>query len=128
VAHDSRRLPLRRSLRLNDVMTEVGACPLDASVAPRRVFLGHAHHELLHLLGNTGSATLTTLHTPVKLLGDQSLVATQEGVRRGDCGDLLEALVTERMGQCGEAAAFGIGQAQPTAVEAGFETRLSSCK
>src|SRR5215510_12683880 len=83
-------------------MTEVRERPLDAAVAPRRFFLGYAHNELLHLLGNTAPATLTTLRTPVKLLGDQSFVAMQEGVGRGDYGDLLEALATERMGQCGE--------------------------
>ena len=57
----------------------------------------------------------------VKLLGDQSLVPAQEGVRRGKCGHLFEALAPERVGQRGEATAFGIGEPEPAAIEVGFE-------
>ena len=57
----------------------------------------------------------------LELVGDQSLVPTQERVRRSDCGDLFKTPATERMGQGGKAAAFGVGQVQPAAVEVGFE-------
>jgi hypothetical protein len=104
-----------------EMMPQICQGTLDTAIAPGWILLGHADDELLHLLGNTGSAMLTTLHTPVKLLGDQSRVPMQERVRRDDRGDLFEALATERMGQCGEAAAFGIGQAQSASVEVSFE-------
>ena len=64
------------------------------------------------------------MRAPVELLRDQSLVPAQEGVGRGNRGHLFEALAPERVGQCGEAAAFGVGQAQPAAAELGFEDAI----
>jgi hypothetical protein len=95
--------------QLVDMVPKICQCPLDAPVPPGRILLGHADHELFDLFGHTRSAKLTTWRTPVKFLGDQSLVPTQERVRRGDRGDLFEALTTERMGQCREAAAVEVG-------------------
>jgi hypothetical protein len=87
----------------------------------RRILLGHAHDELFHILRDTGTAKLTAVLTAIKLLRDQSLVPAHERVGRGDGGHLFETCTAERMGQCGEAAAFGVGQVQPAAAEMGFE-------
>jgi hypothetical protein len=85
------------------------------------VFLSHAHDELFYLLGHTGAATRATLLAPVKLLRDQSCVPAQQGVGCGQGRERLEALATERVGQCGKAAALGISQAEPPTAEMGFE-------
>ena len=78
---------------------------------------------------STSSATrglpkLSSLRAPVKLLGDQSLVPAQEGIGRREGRHLFEALATERVGERREAAAFGVGQAQPAATELGFEDAI----
>jgi hypothetical protein len=57
-----------------DGMPQVRQGPLDAAVAPGRILFRHADHELLDLLGDPRSAKRSSLLTPVKLLGDQSLV------------------------------------------------------
>ena len=49
------------------------------------------------------------------------LVPAQEGLWRRDRGDLFEAIAPERVSQRGEAAAFGIGEAEPAPTEVGFE-------
>ena len=69
-----------------------------AAVAPRGVLFRHAHDKPLDLLRDTGSAMLMMLLAPITLLGDQSLVPAHEGVRRGDCGGLVEVLTTKRVG------------------------------
>jgi hypothetical protein len=104
-----------------NMMPQVRERPLDASIAPGRILFGHAHHELLHLLVDPGSATLTTLRTPVKLLGDQSLVPAQERVRRGNRGHFFEARATDRMCERCEAPAVGVRQAEPAATKLGFQ-------
>ena len=58
---------------------------------------------------------------PVELLRDEAVVPAQEGIRGGERGDLFQAFATERVGERGKAAAFGVGQAQPAATELGFE-------
>jgi hypothetical protein len=69
---------------LVDAMPQIRQSALDPSVTPTGVFLGHACDELFDLLGDARSATLSSLLTPVKLLGNQSLVPAQERVRCGD--------------------------------------------
>jgi hypothetical protein len=49
------------------------------------------------------------------------VIPAQEGVWVGNRGDLFEACATERVGERGEAAAFGVGQAQLSAAELSFE-------
>jgi len=111
-----------------DGMPQVCQGALDATVTPRVVLLRHAHDQLLDFLGDTRSAQLSSLRAPVKLLGDQSLVPAQEGVRRRKRGDLCEALAPERVGERGEAAALRVCQAQPAATEVALRTRFSSIK
>jgi hypothetical protein len=76
---------------------------------------------LLDLLGDTRSAKRSSLLAPVKLLGDQSLVPAQEGVWSRDVRNRFETFAAEGIGQRGETAAFGVGQAQPAPAELGFE-------
>ncbi len=59
--------------------------------------------------------------TPIKLLRDKAVVPTQQGVRRGDGGDIFQALAPERVGERSEAAALGIDEPEPAATEVGFE-------
>ena len=102
-------------------MSQIGQRPLDAPVAPRRILFRHAQDELLHLLGDTRPAQLAALLTAVKLLGDQSLVPAQKRVWRGDGGDLFQARAPEGVGERREAAALGLGQAQPAPAQLEFE-------
>jgi hypothetical protein len=68
-----------------------------------------------------GSAKLTTLLAPVKLLGDQSRIPAHEGIGRHKGCHLFEALAAEWVGKRREATAFRVRQAQPAATEPGFE-------
>jgi hypothetical protein len=106
---------------LVDAMPQIRQSALDPSVTPTGVFLGHACDELFDLLGDARSTTLSSLLTPVKLLGHQSLVPAQERVRCGDGRHFLKALAPERVGKRREAAAFGVCQVQPATAEVGFE-------
>jgi hypothetical protein len=49
------------------------------------------------------------------------VVAAQEGARRGDRRDLLEAFPPEQVGERRKAAAFGVGEAKPAATALDFE-------
>ena len=106
---------------LVDVMPQIRQGPLDASIAPGRILFGHADDELLDLLSDTRSAQRSPLLAPVKLLGDEALIPAQEGLGRHKRGELFQTLAPERVGQRRKAAAFGIGEAQPTPTEVGFE-------
>jgi len=78
--------------------------------------------HLLGLLGDTRSAKLLPVHTPVKLLHDQSLVSLQEGVGCHEGCRLLEALAAEWVDQHRKPPAVGIGEVQPAvASELGSE-------
>jgi len=102
-------------------MPQIRQGTLDAAVAPGSMLFRHADHELLDLLGDTGSAQLATLRAPVKLLGDQSLVPPHEGVGGHKGGDVFEALATQWVGERGEAAAFGVSQTELAATELSFQ-------
>ena len=88
------------------------------------MLLGHAHNQLLVLLGATRSATRLALRAAITLLGDQSLVPTQECIGRRNRGDLLQALAPKRVGKGRETAALGIRQAQPAAATLSFEDTI----
>jgi hypothetical protein len=105
-------------------MPQVRQSPLDATVTPAGVLLGHAHDQLLDLLGDTRSAKRSSRLAPVKLLGDQALIPAHEGIGRHESCHLFEALAAEGMGQRGETATFGVRQAQPAATELGFEDAI----
>jgi len=102
-------------------MPQIRERTLDPSIAPGRIAFGHLEHELLDLLSDTRSATWSSLHTPIKLLGDQVLVPPQEGVRSDKGRYFLQASTAEWVGQRREAAPFGIREAQATTAELGFE-------
>src|SRR6266699_961027 len=98
--------------------------PLEAPVTPGGVLLSHAHDQLLHLLGDTRSPKRSSLLAAVKLLRDQSLVPAHERIGSREGRHRFEALAPERVGECREAAALGIGEAEPTAAELGFENAI----
>ena len=90
-------------------MPEIRQTPLDATVAPGGVLLGHLDGELLDLLRHGRPPQLGAAFAPVELLRNQAFVPTHEGVWRGERGDLFEALPTERVSERGKTTAFGIG-------------------
>jgi hypothetical protein len=110
--------------QLVHLMPQIRQSALDASITPGSILLGHTYNQLLHLLGDTRSATLLSLLAPVKLLGDQLLGPMHEGIWRGERGNLFEALATERVSERSETAAFGVGEAEPATVELGFENAV----
>jgi hypothetical protein len=94
---------------------------VEAAIAQGRIFFGHAHNQLLHFLGETGSAQLTTLLPPVKFPSDQSRIPAHEGIGRHEGCNFLEALAAEWVGKRRETTAFRVRQVQPAAPEPGFE-------
>jgi hypothetical protein len=94
---------------------------LNAPIAPGGILLGHADHELFDLLGDARSPKLSTMTAPIKLLGDESVIPAQEGVRRGDRGDLFKASATKRVCQRREAPAFCVGEMEALAAKLSFE-------
>src|SRR5215831_12178296 len=76
------------------------------------------------ILCDAGSAKLTTLRAPVKLLGDQPLLSAQEGIERHEGRHLFEALAAEGVGKHREATTLRVRQAQPAATELGFEDTI----
>jgi hypothetical protein len=105
-------------------MPQVRQSPLDATVTPAGVLLGHAHDQLLDLLGDTRSAKRSSRLAPVKLLGEQSLVPAYEAVGSRDGRNRFETFAAEGMGQRGETATFDVRQAQSAATEPGFEDAI----
>jgi len=105
-------------------MPQIEQRALDTPIAPRRVLCCHTNHELLDLRSDTRSAERSSLRTPVKLPGDQSLVPPEKRLRRHQRRELLETLATERLGERRKTAAFRIGEAEPAAAELGFEDAI----
>jgi hypothetical protein len=53
----------------------------------------------------------------VKLLSNELVVPSHEGIRRGERGHRLEVFAVEREGQGRETTAFGIGEAEASITE-----------
>ena len=73
-----------------------------------RVLLGHAHDQLLDLLGDTRSAKQPPVYAPVKPRRDQSLGPAQEGLWRHEGRPRFEAFPPKRSGERREALAFRV--------------------
>src|SRR6266511_6129317 len=106
-------------------MSQVYQSALDATEAPRGVLFRHAHDQLLDLLRDAGSATLTTWRAPVKLLGDQLRIPAQEGLGRHEGCHLCEALAAEGVGTRREATAFRVRHVYLAATEMAVVYTLS---
>ena len=102
-------------------MSEIRQGLLDAAIAPGRILFRHANDEQLDLFSDAGAAKVTPLLATVKLVDNQTLIPAHEGIGRRDCRSVFELLAAERMGQLGEATAFGVGQAESTVWELGGE-------
>src|SRR5712691_6319240 len=105
-------------------MPQVRQGTLDAAVTPRWVLLRHAQDELFDFLGDTRASKLFALLAAIELVCYQSLVPTQEGIGRGEGGELFEALTAQWIRQCGETAALGVGKTEPAAAVLGFEDAI----
>jgi hypothetical protein len=55
---------------------------------------------------------LCAVRAPIELLCDEPVIPPHEGVRGGKRSHLFETLTPKRVGECGEAAALGIGEPQ----------------
>src|SRR5438105_3676969 len=75
-----------------DGMPQVGYGSLEAAVAPRRILCRHPDDALLVLLGDTWSATWSSLQAPVILLCDQALIPPEKRLGRDEGGKLFETL------------------------------------
>ena len=105
-----------------DGMSQVCQGTLDTAVGPRLVLFRHAPDKPLDRLRDTGSATLTTLLAPIKLLGNQSLVPAHQGVRRSDCGSLFEVLTTKPVSRAARQRRCWMSvEPQPSTTKLGFE-------
>ena len=84
----------------------------------------HAHDELFDFLGDTRASKRFALLAAIELVGNQSLVPTQESIGRGEGGERFEALTAQWIRQCGETAALGVGKTKPAAAVLGFEDAI----
>jgi len=105
-------------------MSQICQRSLNAPVAPSGVLFGHPHAQLLHFLGDTRSATRSSLRASVELLRDEAVIPAQERVGRDEGRHRFEPCASKRVSQRGEAAVFGIGQAQPAPAVLGFEDAI----
>jgi hypothetical protein len=107
-----------------NVMPQVRQGTLNASIAPSKILLGHADHELFDLLRHTRAAKVAAVAAPVELLCDETGVPTHEGAWSGHRGDLFQARATDRVCERREAAAFSVCQVQPATAKLGFENAV----
>jgi hypothetical protein len=57
------------------MMPKVRQGTLDAAVTPGRILLGHADHELFHLLRDIGASKHVAVLAAIKFLSDESLTS-----------------------------------------------------
>jgi hypothetical protein len=106
------RLQDARDRRSSDLVPEILEGTLNPRIAPRPVFLGHAHHELPDLGKDTATAGLLPRRRP--LARHQLPVPSQQRVRRDDRREVMQGLPTEPVGSHGEAPPVSGRQPQAT--------------
>ena len=91
-------------------MPEILESTLNARIAPRRIFPGHAQHKLSDLGANTRTAGAPPRVRP--LARHQLPVPSQQRVRRHDRRDLTQGLPTQPVGPYGQSPAVVVCQSQ----------------
>ena len=64
------------------------------------------------------------MRAPIELLRDEPVLPLHKGVRGDKRRHLFKTLATKRVGECGEAAALGIGEPQSLRAELRFENAV----
>src|SRR5258707_4150452 len=94
-------------------MAEVLQRADDPVVTPAGVLPGHAHDEGFDSGVDTRSAWIRAAFGSVELLGNQSSVPGQDGVRFGHLGYLVQSFASESFADVGKRATLRIRQVQP---------------
>lgn len=104
-----------------DVMADMRQSPLDTAIPLGGIRSGHADGVRLALLIDARSPWRFTSAAAVKLVGNQPLIPTHEGMGGGESGGVFALLTAQGMSQGRESAALGIGEASSLLWQLGFE-------
>jgi hypothetical protein len=85
-------------------VAEIGECTLEAIIAPRGIFTGHAEEEFTDLLGDPRASRLLASLAVIPLSGHQFPMPAKDGVRSKDRGNFLQCLAAQYLPFDGEAA------------------------
>ena len=91
-------------------MAEIGECTLEAIIAPRGIFTGHAQQDFNHLLRHGRAARLLASLAVIPLPGHQFPMPAKDGVRSKDRGNFLQCLAAQYLPFEGEAAPLVVAQ------------------
>jgi hypothetical protein len=80
----------------------------DPVISPARVLARHPDHQGFELGGNWRTARILPVFGAVELLGHQSPVPSQDGIRLGNAGNLSERLSTQAFADFGQRGALTI--------------------
>ncbi len=97
------------------MMAEILEGTLNSRVAPRRIFVGHAHDELPNLGEDTAAAGSSPRIRP--LARHQLPVPSQERVRGDDCRHVAQRCSTQPVRPYGESPPVAVCQPQATAAD-----------
>jgi hypothetical protein len=93
---------------IGQAMTQIGQRSNDAVISPASILTRHSHHQSFHVRGNGGAAWILPASGTIELLGDESSIPGQDGVRLGNAGDLSERFAPHTPPDLGEGGALGI--------------------
>ena len=99
-----------------DLVTEVGQGPAEARVAPSWILNGHPHDQLGQGV-RCQRPTAATMCGAVVLLGNQSPIPAEDGVRCGDAGHLHQDPAAEFPPPDGETPPLTVRQAKRTTAQ-----------
>ena len=106
---------------LVDVMADMRQSPWDTALPPGGIRSGHADGVRLALLIDARSPWRFPSAAAVKLVGNQPLIPTHEGMGGGERGGVFALLTAQGMSQGRESAALGSGEASSLWWQLGFE-------
>jgi hypothetical protein len=92
--------------------TQIRQSTDDAVISPARVLARHLDHQSFNLGGNRRTPRVLPVAGTVELLGHQSPVLAQDGIRLGNASDLSERPSTQAFANFGQRGALSIDQTQ----------------
>jgi hypothetical protein len=104
-----------------NLVPQVRQGSLNAAIAPARILLSHADDQLFDLLDHARSTQAAAVVASVELLRDEAMIPAHQGIWGSNRGQFFEACATDRMGECREAPAFHVRQAEPAATKLIFQ-------
>src|SRR5712691_2322493 len=99
---------------VTNCIAQVGQSPHDPIIAPRAIFSGYPHHQVLDLLSHTGTASGLGRLGNVTRRGCALAVPGQNGVGLGHCSDLLECFPTQLLTNFGQGLTVAIAERHET--------------